>query len=400
MNRILKIDNLADAKVELRKIKVSTQGVEVMAPKALGCSILLTAVKVGAANIIKQEMLSIGGDAAVARGVVNGTEVISNVILLGNADKIKKLIKKLNNQTIFGLSQIREDLIKMLGQMVLAKKYRMNCNGTNLDLDTTKVMGILNITPDSFSDGNRFIELELAITQAKEMIAAGVDIIDIGGESTRPGSDIVNVQDELDRVIPVIKKIREFSDVIISIDTTKAEVAEQAIIAGANIINDISALEVDPEMINILRKYPDVPIVLMHMQGTPQTMQNNPYYEDVVEEILIYLNERINFCLAKGIFRERIIVDPGLGFGKRQQDNLMILKKLSEFHSLNMPILLGASRKGFINKIYDSTVEEREAGTLATTALAFSSNIEIVRVHNVIENRRLLQTLSAIKDIL
>jgi dihydropteroate synthase len=399
MNRILDIKNIEEAREELKKINVSSQGVEVMSPKALGCSIKLTDVKLGAANILKQEMLSVGGDAAVARGVVNGKEEFSDVILLGNADKIKKLIKKLKHQTIFDLPKIQNDLQIMLTQLLGTTKFSLNCAGKDLDLSKTRVMGILNVTPDSFSDGSKFMRLDNAIAQAKEMIANKVDIIDIGGESTRPGADSVSTEEELKRVIPVIKAIRVFSDVIISIDTSKAVVASEAIAAGADIINDVSALEGDEKMLRVLQENPDIPIILMHKKGTPQTMQINPYYDDVIDEIISYLADKINFCESNGIAKERIVIDPGIGFGKRQEDNLKIIQRLKEFHTLGVPILLGTSRKGFIAKIYDSTPEEREEATLATTAFAFQSGVQIVRVHSVLSNVRLLQTLQAIKDV-
>jgi dihydropteroate synthase len=398
MNRILKIDNYQTACCELEKIGVSSQGVVAMADKAVGCSVKLCGVKVGAANILKQEMLSIGGDAAVARGVVNGTEEISDLILLGNANKLKKLIKKLHNQTIFGLPEIRDDLQKMVQQLLDKDKFRLNCAGKELLLDSTKVMGILNITPDSFSDGNKYYSIEAAVEKARKMIVAGADILDIGGESTRPGAAQVSSGEEIKRVVPIIEQIRRFSDIIISVDTSKAAVAEAAIAAGADIINDISALQADPQMVEILQKHKNIPLILMHMQGTPQNMQNNPTYQDVINEILIFLNDRINFCLAHNIERQRIIVDPGIGFGKRYIDNLQILQRLEEFRSLQVPILLGASRKSFINKIYESVPQEREAATLATSALAFQHKVEIVRVHDVEANKKLLQTLQAIKE--
>jgi dihydropteroate synthase len=232
-------------------------------------------------------------------------------------------------------------------------------------------MGILNVTPDSFSDGSKFMRLDNAIAQAKEMIANKVDIIDIGGESTRPGADSVSTEEELKRVIPVIKAIRVFSDVIISIDTSKAVVASEAIAAGADIINDVSALEGDEKMLRVLQENPDIPIILMHKKGTPQTMQINPYYDDVIDEIISYLADKINFCESNGIAKERIVIDPGIGFGKRQEDNLKIIQRLKEFHTLGVPILLGTSRKGFIAKIYDSTPEEREEATSLDKSVCF-----------------------------
>ncbi|MDP8204530.1 MAG: dihydropteroate synthase [Candidatus Tenebribacter mawsonii] len=397
MNRILRINSLHDAKQELEKIKVSSQGIEVMAPKAIGLSVKLTDVKLGAANILKQEMLSIGGDAAVARGVVNGKLEFSDIILLGNLDKIKKLIKKLDYQTIFGLPEIKQDLLNIINQFENSNSTILNCNGTKLRLDDTKIMGILNVTPDSFSDSNNYFEVDVAVKRALEMISEGADIIDIGGESTRPGAKKISIENELERVIPIIIELRKHPDIIISIDTTKAKVAMEALKAGASIINDISALQYDTDMVNVLLNFPDVPIVLMHMQGTPQTMQENPHYEDVIEEILSFFKERINFCEKNGIKKERLVIDPGIGFGKRHEDNLTILKKISEFRCLGVPIMLGASRKSFIGRIYDSEASERLAGSLASTALAFQQDIEIIRIHDVKEQNNFLNVMREIR---
>lgn len=399
MNRILTINLLQDAKKELEKINVSTQGIQVMAPKALGLSIKLTDVKLGAANILKQEMLSIGGDAAVARGVVNGKLEFSDMILLGNLDKIKKLVKKLNYQTIFGLPEIKQDLINIIDSQENPYSKVLNCNGTRLELNETKIMGILNVTPDSFSDGNLYFDSSKAVKRALEMIAEGADIIDIGGESTRPGAQKVNAETEIERVIPIIKKLRKISDIPISIDTTKAEVAKEALKAGASILNDISALQFDAGMIKVLQNFSEVPVVLMHMQGTPDTMQDDPYYENVIEEILSFFKERINFCVGNEILHDRIIIDSGIGFGKRQEDNLVILKKIAELKCLGVSVILGASRKSFIGNIYDSEITERLAGNLASTAFAFQNNIEIIRVHDVIEQKNFLNVMKEIRKV-
>ena len=399
MNRILFIQDLEEAKKEFTKIKVSSQGIAVMAPKALGLSIKLTKVQVGAANILKQEMLSIGGDAAVARGVVNGVEKTSDMILLGNADKIKKLINKLDHQTIFGLPEIRTDLELILENILSKQTTILNCNSKKLKLDSIKIMGVLNITPDSFSDGNKFIRVDKAVDHAIRMMEEGANIIDIGGESTRPGAEKVDIPTELERVIPVIEELRKQSDIPISIDTNKAEVASKAIQAGASIINDISALRFDEGMVKVLQKYPNVPIILMHMLGTPRTMQKKPSYEDTIEDIMEFFQERIDHCISNKINKNRIILDPGIGFGKRQRDNLIILKKFFEFKSFGLPVLLGASRKSFIGKIYDSKPENRLEGSLAATALAFQNGIDIVRVHDVKQHKFFIQTLQRIKDV-
>jgi dihydropteroate synthase len=397
MNRILTIDNLQDASRELEKIKVSSQGINVMASKCIEMTIKLTKVHVGAANILKQEMLSIGGDAAVARGVVNGIEKFSDVILLGNADKIKKLIRKLENQTIFGLIDIRKDLEKLLSQNLKKGNFQLDLNNKKLDLSEPRIMGILNITTDSFSDGSEFLEPDVALDHALQMEKEGAGIIDIGGESTRPGAQRIEVQLELDRVIPIIKKIRQNSAIPISVDTYKAAVAREALEAGADMINDISALRFDDEMISVLMQYPRVPIVLMHLLGTPENMQKEPYYEDVIEEILNFLAERIELCSNNGIDSARLIVDPGIGFGKRQEDNLVILKKLAEFKCLGLPVLLGASRKSFIGKIYDSKPGERLEGSLAAVAAGLRAGVSIFRVHDVKSHKRFLQVWQEIR---
>jgi dihydropteroate synthase len=397
MNRILTINNLEDARQELRKIKVSSQGVEVMAPKCLEMSIKLSNVHIGAANILKQEMLSVGGDAAVARGVVNGVEKVSDVILIGNADKIKKLIKKLDFQTIFGLPQIKNDLQKMLQAQLFSSNKELKLRHGQLDLSELKIMGILNVTPDSFSDGNLFNHSEKALAHALQMEKEGADIIDIGGESTRPGAEKVELQTELDRVIPVIEKIRKHSDIPLSVDTYKAVVAKEALKAGADIVNDVSALRFDQQMSEILKQNPDVPVILMHMLGTPRTMQQNPSYQDVIEEVLDFFAERINFCEANHIGRSRLILDPGIGFGKRQEDNLKILKKLAEFKCFDLPVVLGASRKSFIGRIYDSLPTERLAGSLAATTMALQAGIDFLRVHDVSEHKRFIRVWQAIR---
>ncbi|MEA1973741.1 MAG: dihydropteroate synthase, partial [Candidatus Cloacimonadota bacterium] len=241
MVKILNIDNFKDSKFELEKINVSSQGIAYMAKKTMQIPIKITNVKLGAANILKQEMLSIGGDCAVARGIVEGSLPISEVILLGAIDKYEKLINKLNAQPIFGLKQIQTDLKVIINNILNPRKF-IELTNSKINLSKLNIMGILNVTPDSFSDGNDFFDQENAVNQAKKMISDGADIIDIGGESTRPGSESISINDEIERTIPIIKAIRKFSNIPISIDTTKSIVAKEAIKAGANIINDISAL--------------------------------------------------------------------------------------------------------------------------------------------------------------
>jgi dihydropteroate synthase len=245
-------------------------------------------------------------------------------------------------------------------------------------------MGILNCTPDSFYPGSRLSGTDQALERARLMIEAGADVLDIGGESTRPGSDPVEAAEEARRVVPVIRGIRERSDVLLSVDTRKSEVAEQALDAGADMVNDISALRSDSSLGSCIASR-GVPVILMHMRGEPKNMQQNPYYEDVIAEILQELGGFIERAMASGIPEERIIVDPGIGFGKRLQDNLAILRDLDAFRSLGRPVLVGLSRKSFIGTILDKPVEERLIGTVAANMLALVNGADILRVHDVSE---------------
>lgn len=252
-----------------------------------------------------------------------------------------------------------------------------------------KIMGILNVTPDSFSDGGLFADPARGVARALQMIEEGADVIDIGGESTRPGAEPVSAEEEIRRVVPVIGTIRKQSEIPISIDTMKSQVAARALEAGATMINDISAGHFDPEMIPLAAKR-EVPICLMHMQGEPRTMQKNPHYDDVVAEVKTFLRERIEECLEAGITKEKIIIDPGIGFGKRLEDNLRLLKELGQFQDLGCPILIGTSRKSFIGQLTGAKVEERLPGTLASIAIALQNGASIFRVHDVAAVRQFL----------
>lgn len=262
----------------------------------------------------------------------------------------------------------------------------------------TLVMGILNVTPDSFSDGGQFFSFESALERVRQLIREGADIIDIGGESTRPGAQPVSEDEELRRVIPVIRAIRKESAVPISIDTYKASVAEAALEAGANVINDISALRFDPRMAQVVAQA-CVPVVLMHMLGEPRTMQQKPVYTDVVREIKEFLAERIAFARAHGI--EKIIIDPGIGFGKTVEHNIEILRRLGELRELGCPILIGTSRKSFIGKLGGTEenplpIHERLEGTIASNVIAVLKGAQIVRVHDVAAMKKSLTIVDAV----
>ena len=249
------------------------------------------------------------------------------------------------------------------------------------------VMGVLNITPDSFYDGGRYTSAEDAVERGLRMAQEGADIIDIGGESTRPGSRAISASEELERVLPVIEGVHRRSDVLLSVDTTKASVAEEAIACGASIVNDISALRFDHKMAAVIGKGERF-VILMHMLGTPETMQIDPSYVDPVSEIKLFLAERIDAAVRAGIEREKIIVDPGIGFGKRLKDNLAILMKLTDLTDLEAPVMIGLSRKSFFGRLLDLPAGERLEATIAANAIAIANGADIIRVHDVKEGRR------------
>ena len=265
--------------------------------------------------------------------------------------------------------------------------------------NTPKIMGILNVTPDSFSDGGRYSNLSAAIRQVEIMLAEGADIIDIGGESTRPGSDAVSAAEQIRRVVPVIQSIRDsHPDVAISIDTTLTAVAEAALNAGATMINDISAGTGDVDMLRFAAAA-DVPLILMHMQGNPKTMQDNPVYDDVVTEVKQMLERQVGAALAVGIKADKLIIDPGIGFGKRKQDNLALLAHLQEFVAWGYPVLLGTSRKRFMGSIcHVSEPHELVTATAVTTALGVMAGVQMFRVHDILANRQAADVAWAIKQ--
>lgn len=260
----------------------------------------------------------------------------------------------------------------------------------------TYLMGVLNVTPDSFSDGGEFNNLDAALSQAKYLVESGVDILDIGGQSTRPNSEEISLEEELNRVLPVIEAIRQELTIPISVDTTKAEVAKAAIIAGADIVNDISGATFDSEMLLTIAQL-GVPIVLMHIRGTPQTMQKLTDYQDLIGEILQFLKQQINTAIAAGIDSNKIIIDPGIGFAKNYQQNLEILRRLPEFRGLNCPILVGVSRKSFIGNILNQPeARQRVWGTGAACSAAIANSADILRVHDVKEMRDISLVADAI----
>ncbi len=261
------------------------------------------------------------------------------------------------------------------------------------------IMGVLNITPDSFTDGGLFFDYAAALAQARALVAAGADLLDIGGESTRPFADPVPLSEELRRVVPVIEALAPEITIPISIDTYKAEVARAALDAGAAVINDISALRFDPGMAALAAAY-QAPVILMHMQGTPRDMQRQPHYDDLMGEIKAFFRERLDFALSQGIPQDLLVLDPGIGFGKTGEHNLEILNRLDEFLDLGYPLLIGPSRKAFIGRITGQPAgEERDIGTLAALAVSVLRGARLVRTHNVAYARQFLAVLAAIRSV-
>ncbi len=278
------------------------------------------------------------------------------------------------------------------------KQYTMNLGAKTLELGRRPlIMGILNVTTDSFSDGGRFADYDRALARAFELISAGADILDVGGESTRPGSDPVPLAVEIERVTPIIRAVRESSDIAISIDTTKSEVALQALSAGADIINDISSLQFDPGMARVAAES-GAPLVLMHMLGTPRTMQINPVYESVISEIIEFLEERMRFAARNGVERSQIIIDPGIGFGKTVAHNLHIIRNLDTFSCMDRPILLAVSRKRFIGSVIGRTEGEREVGTAIANAFGIAVGAHILRVHDVAFHNEAIRMAEAVRN--
>jgi dihydropteroate synthase len=317
------------------------------------------------------------------------------LLVHGSLDSLGRLGRALESEG-GGLAEVGAEILRCVG----AAPRVMSWGRRRLEFGPRPlVMGILNCTPDSFYPGSRLADGPAAIDAAARLIAAGADILDVGGESTRPGSDAVSAEEEIRRVLPVVEGIRRRSDVLVSIDTRKPPVAEAALDAGADLVNDIAAVSGGPDMLRMLRLVAqrEVPVVLMHMRGEPKTMQADPCYEDAVREIIQELAQAVGSAVAAGVRRDRIIVDPGIGFGKRCQDNLAILRRLRAFTCLGCPLLIGLSRKSFLGTVVDEPVEQRLIVTVAANTLAVLGGADIVRVHDVREAVEMATIVEAVR---
>ncbi|HEX9078245.1 MAG TPA: dihydropteroate synthase [Desulfuromonadaceae bacterium] len=391
--RLLAIATPGDAERELQRIKVDPAGIPLMAPKMFTRCVHVGGLTCGQANVLKQEMLSLGGDAAVARGTVACSIDRSDVILIGTVKQLHMLCRKLARQP-FGLPALAGEL-EALVTNASAPPGSWKIADRELPLGRPLIMGILNVTPDSFSDGNRFPDSGRAVERAQEMAEQGADIIDVGGESTRPGATPVEAGEEVKRVIPVIERLTGRVPCAISVDTWKSGVARAAVAAGAGIINDISGFGFDPEMAAVAAQT-GAGAVLMHTRGTPRTMQADTGYDDLMGEVIQGVHRSVETALAAGVERARIAIDPGIGFGKDKEGNLEILRRLRELGGLGFPILIGTSRKGFIGKILGRQTDERLFGTAATVALAIANGASILRVHDIREMRDVADMAHAI----
>ena len=379
---------------ELKNIGVHQASIETFMNKSAILPLKVLKVRTPAANIIKQEMLACGGDCAIHAGCVVCAQDHSDILLLGTKKHYRLLLQKMAMMPYFGLPKIKEELQSFLENAPLKTILADN---RVLEYDHVVVMGILNITPDSFYADSRVRGIDEVINRAGQMLRDGAEILDIGGESTRPGSDSINPQEEIARIVPVVEALRkEYPQSILSIDTYHAETAEATLASGADIINDISAMEYDEKMIDVVVKN-NAPVILMHMRGTPKNMQQNTEYGNVVEEVSKYLKERAEMLRGHNFPKEKIILDPGIGFAKNVDQNLKLMQGLSEMTGSDYPVLLAASRKSTIGKVLgDIPPEARLAGTIATSCQAVYAGANMVRVHVVKENIQAIRMLEAI----
>ena len=392
--RCLHITNLQEAAHQMDEVGVDSTGIELMKGKIVHFNLKVEKIDPRTANILKQEMLSLGGDAALDGRGLDCSAKWTDAILMGTLKQFEKLVLKLNSYpNLLAIGQSLKETLKN----ILKSQFILRCHKRTFTLGKkTLLMGVLNVTPDSFSEGGLFFNREKAIAHGLKMVEEGADILDIGGESTRPGSKPLEMEEELHRVIPVIETLAKEVDVPISIDTYKSRVAQKSIGVGAEMINDISSLHYDPEMAQVAAKE-NTPIILMHIRGTPETMQKEISYKSLFSEIIQYLKEGIQRAESAGVDQEQIIIDPGIGFGKTLEHNLLIIKNLSEFRILGKPILIGTSRKTFLGKILNAEVGDRLEGTLSSIAIAVLNGAHIIRCHDVLQAKKAIAVADAIR---
>lgn len=389
-HRLMIINNQREARLALEEIGVDPGAYPYLMPKASQRLIKLKDIPCRAANIIKQEMLSKGGEAAVRKEAIS-FEGSTDVLLMGSLKHYRLLLPKLRIQP-FGLKKLAVEIETILENSDIDSWTVPLPGGKSLKVDErTLIMGILNVTPDSFSDGGRYLEPDAAVERALKMVDEGADIVDVGGASSRPDSRMASADEELERIMPVVTRLVK-ENIIISIDTFRASVARECLEAGVHIINDIGALRLDNELLPVLVEH-QAPVVLMH--NRMQIDQGRPY-SDLMSDIVDELGEAIEHAVKAGLGKELILIDPGLGFGKNPSQNRFIVKHLPELKGLGCPIVLGASRKRFIGATLNLEVDERLEGSLAVAVMGAMNGANIVRVHDVKESKRVLTMTDAV----
>lgn len=377
--RIIEIHTAGQAYRELEKLECHNTGIKIMVDKAVFKTVKLERVPAKAASLLKQTFLAKGGEVAVAKGTADLSIACTDVLICATLKQYKIALKQLKLQP-WGLPRLAEAIGKLLGfsEDSFSRSYSWPNVKLAIESGRTLIMGILNITPDSFSDGGKYSSVEFALKRVEELIRDGADIIDVGAESTRPygGAEKVSEQQELERLLPVLEGVIACSSVPVSVDTYKSGVACEALKLGAHMINDIWGLQQDPDMAAVVARF-DVPVIVMHNQS------GTDYQRDIMAHICEYLQRSVQTGVAAGIDRDKIIVDPGIGFGKTPEQNLYVMAKLEQLRSIGCPVLLGTSRKRFIGEVLNAPVDDRVEGTGATVALGISKGVNIVRVHDV-----------------
>jgi len=381
--QVLVLRDTLQAQVALERAGVSEVGMKVMDKRALYRTVRVTGLGIREVNVLKEELTSRGGDVAVSEDLFQWMKENGGCLLMGTLSEFERMLPSLKSGET-GLRELAESIEAALRNHDTPVPP---CH-PHLRLDQAPLlMGVLNLTPDSFSDGGMHKDLDSAVMAGLEMVARGAALVDVGGESTRPGSEPVYEQDEIQRVMPVVQALARSLPGRISIDTYKARVAADALAAGAFMVNDISALRMDRDMVAVVRDA-GCPVVLMHMQGRPRDMQEDPAYSDVVEEVYAFFLERLNWAVDMGLSEENLLIDPGIGFGKTKDHNLALLRNLEAFRSLGRPIVVGTSRKRFIGEILGlDDPQQRDTATAATTSLAVMSGAHVLRVHEIEGNR-------------
>ena len=332
-------------------------------------------------NIIKQCALSVGADCATNKQVITGQIDRSDCILGGNISQLKIIAQKLKLQP-FGL--------KVLGLKI--EEFLKDFSDVNAKTNT-KLVGILNVTQNSFSDGGEYYDIQAATEHLHKLISDGADVIDIGAESTKPGAKEVSAEEQLNKLIPILEYIKENgTNIPVSIDTRNSEVAQKCIELGASFINDVSGFDYDIKMADVIAKYPDVKIIVQHSKGTPEVMQNNPQYDNLMDEIYKSLKSKVDFAISKGIKKDNIIIDAGIGFGKTREQNFEIIHRWKEFKTIGCPVMLGVSRKSLLN-IPDASNEEKDLYTLSLNSILLNDGIDYIRIHNVKIHKKLQEIL-------